>query len=44
MLSSFLYEPVILFFYTLGVANVGMILLWIIQVKTNKRIALNADT
>ena len=41
VVSAILFRPIIFFIYTIGLANIYMIVLWIIQVKTNKRILLN---
>ena len=38
MIASFLYKPSIFFYFTLGAANIWMLLLWLIQVQTNKNI------
>ncbi len=38
MIASFLYKPYIFFYFTLGAANIWMLLLWLIQVQTNKNI------
>ena len=38
IISAFLFRPIIFFVFTIGLANIYMIILWIIQVKTNKKI------
>lgn len=43
MISSFLFKPAIFFYFVLGIANIGMLILWVFQVKTNKRIDLTAN-
>jgi phosphatidylglycerophosphate synthase len=40
LLATFLYQPMLFFYYILGVANVWMLILSIVQLKTNKKIAL----
>ncbi|MDP8203425.1 MAG: CDP-alcohol phosphatidyltransferase family protein [Candidatus Tenebribacter mawsonii] len=40
MISAFLFRPIIFFVFTIGFANLYMIILWIIQVKTNKKILI----
>lgn len=41
IISAILYRPIIFFIYTIGLANIWMIVLWIIQVKVNKKILIN---
>jgi len=41
VISAVLFRPIVFFIYTIGLANIYMIVLWIIQVKTNKRILQN---
>ena len=41
MISAILFRPIIFFIYTIGLANIYMIVLWIIQVRTNKKIIIN---
>ena len=41
IISAILFRPIIFFIYTIGLANIYMIILWIIQVKTNKKILTN---
>lgn len=41
IISAILFRPIIFFAYTIGAANIYMIVLWIIQVKTNKKILIN---
>ena len=41
IISAILFRPIIFFIYTIGLANIYMIVLWIIQVKTNKKILIN---
>ena len=41
IISAILFRPIIFFVYTIGLANIYMIVLWIIQVKTNKKILIN---
>ncbi len=43
IIAAILFRPIIFFIYTIGVANIYMIILWIIQVRINKRIALSAE-
>lgn len=38
MIAAFLYMPMIYFYYTIGFGNLLMIVLWIIQLRVNKRI------
>ena len=38
IISAILFRPIVFFIYTIGLANIYMIVLWIIQVKTNKKI------
>lgn len=40
IISAFLYRPIIFFAFTIGLANIYMIILWIIQIKTNKKILI----
>ncbi len=40
LLAAFLYEPMIFFYYIIGLANVWMLLLGFIQVRVNRRIAI----
>lgn len=40
MVSSILYRPNIFFYYDICVANILLLIIWIIQVKTNKKIAI----
>lgn len=40
ILASFLYEPKIFFYYILGLANLWMLVLMIIQVRINRKIAI----
>jgi phosphatidylglycerophosphate synthase len=40
IISAFLFRSVIFFAFTIGLANVYMIILWIIQVKVNKKILI----
>jgi len=40
IISAILFRPIIFFIYTIGVANIWMIVLWIIQVKVNKKIRI----
>lgn len=39
IIAAILFRPIIFFIYTIGVANIYMIVLWIIQVRIKKRIA-----
>jgi phosphatidylglycerophosphate synthase len=41
IISALLFRPIIFFTYTIGLANIYMIILWIIQVKVNKKILIN---
>ena len=41
IISALIFRPVIFFAYTIGLANIYMLVLWIIQVKTNKKILIN---
>ena len=41
IISAILFRPIIFFIYTIGLANIYMIVLWIVQVKTNKKILIN---
>ena len=41
IIAAILFRPGIYFIYTIGVANIYMIILWIIQVKVNKKIIVN---
>jgi phosphatidylglycerophosphate synthase len=43
MVSSILYKPDIFFKYVFLVANVSMVLIWIIQVRANRKIAIEAS-
>ncbi len=38
MIAAFLYMPMIYFYYTIGFGNLLMIVLWIIQIKVNRKI------
>lgn len=38
IISAILFRPIIFFIYTIGVANIYMIVLWIIQIRVNKKI------
>ncbi|MCP4158107.1 MAG: CDP-alcohol phosphatidyltransferase family protein [bacterium] len=40
VLASLLFEPMLLFYYSLGAANILMLVVEFIQVRTNKKIAL----
>jgi phosphatidylglycerophosphate synthase len=40
ILATFLYEPMIFFYYIIGLANIWMVVVGIIQVRTNKKIAI----
>ncbi len=40
IISAFLFRPIIFFSFTIGLANIYMIILWIIQVKVNKKILI----
>ncbi|MCP5106123.1 MAG: CDP-alcohol phosphatidyltransferase family protein [bacterium] len=40
VLASFLYEPAIFFYYIIGLANVWMFLLAVIQIRVNKKIVI----
>lgn len=40
IISAFLFRPIIFFVFTIGLANIYMIILWIIQVKVNKKILI----
>jgi len=40
MISALIFRPVFFFIFTIGIANIYMIILWIIQVKTNKKILI----
>lgn len=40
VLASFLYSPMIFFYYIIGLANIWMLVLAFIQVKTNRRISV----
>lgn len=40
IISAFLYRPIIFFAFTIGLANIYMIILWIIQVNVNKKILI----
>ncbi|MCK4652810.1 MAG: CDP-alcohol phosphatidyltransferase family protein [Candidatus Cloacimonetes bacterium] len=41
IISAILFRPIIFFIYTIGLANIWMIVLWIIQVRVNKKILIN---
>jgi len=41
IISALVFRPIIFFSYTIGLANIYMIILWIIQVKVNKKILIN---
>jgi len=41
IISAFLFRPIVFFIFTIGVANIYMIILWIIQVKIKSRIRGN---
>ena len=43
IVSAILFRPIIFFIYTIGVANIWMIVLWIIQIKTNKKILITSE-
>lgn len=43
MIASFLYRPMIYFYYVIGFGNILMIILWIVQVRINKKILLPKD-
>ncbi|RLC58780.1 MAG: hypothetical protein DRH89_00155 [Candidatus Cloacimonadota bacterium] len=38
IIAAILFRPIIYFIFTIGVANIYMIILWIIQVKINQRL------
>jgi hypothetical protein len=40
IISAILFRPIIFFFYIIVLANIWMIILWIIQVKVNKKILI----
>ncbi len=40
IISAFLYRPAIFFVFTIGIANIYMVILWIIQVRVNKKILI----
>jgi len=40
MISALIFRPIFFFIFTIGIANIYMIILWIIQVKTNKKILI----
>jgi len=40
IISAFLFRPIIFFAFTIGLTNIYMIILWIIQVKVNKKILI----
>jgi hypothetical protein len=40
ILATFLYDPMIFFYYIIGLANIWMVVMGIIQVRTNKKIAI----
>lgn len=40
VLAAFLYEPMIFFYYIIGLANVWMLMLGFIQVRVNRKIAI----
>ncbi|MDP8202878.1 MAG: hypothetical protein P9M11_12175, partial [Candidatus Tenebribacter burtonii] len=40
IISAFLFRPIIFFVFTIGLANIYMLVLWIIQVKANKKILI----
>ncbi|MCK5051302.1 MAG: CDP-alcohol phosphatidyltransferase family protein [Candidatus Cloacimonetes bacterium] len=40
IISAFLFRPIIFFAFTIGLANIYMIILWIIQVNVNKKILI----
>ncbi len=42
IISAFLFRPIIFFAFTIGLANIYMIILWIIQVKVNKKILIKS--
>ena len=42
IISAILYRPIIYFIFTIGVANIYMIILWIIQVKIKQRLKKNS--
>jgi len=41
ILAAILFRPIIFFVYTIGLANIYMLVLWIIQVKINQRLKQN---
>lgn len=43
MVSSLLYKPAIFFYYAIGVSNVWMFLIWVINIRTSKRIVLKPN-
>jgi len=40
IISALIFRPIFFFIFTIGIANLYMIILWIIQVKTNKKILI----
>jgi phosphatidylglycerophosphate synthase len=40
ILAAFLYDPMIFFYYNIAVANVWMLIVGVIQIRTNKKIAI----
>lgn len=43
MIAAFLYRPMIYFYYVIGFGNLLMVVLWIIQVRLNKKLLLNKE-
>ncbi len=41
IISAFFYRPIIYFVFTIGLANIYMLILWIIQVKIKQRLRRN---
>jgi phosphatidylglycerophosphate synthase len=40
LLAAFLYDPMIFFYYNIAVANVWMLIVGVIQIRTNKKIVI----
>lgn len=40
VLAAFLYDPMIFFYYIIGLANIWMLMLGFVQVRTNRKIAI----
>ncbi|KQC06235.1 MAG: hypothetical protein APR54_07475 [Candidatus Cloacimonas sp. SDB] len=43
IIAAVLYRPIIHFIYTIGLANIYMVVLWIIQVRIKQRIRIEGD-